>query len=111
MKTENTTTSQTQSDWLKVGTVVMVQHWVGIIHDIAFTANGVCMVQIKSPKGVWLNQRPEWLQFMPEHIWPATKAELDKDITTYRKRIEGMLSEIDKMESEWAIHELEKQLA
>lgn len=97
MNTQNTNQSQTLPNWLKVGTVVKVMVWVGIINDIAITANGVCMVEIKSPKGAWLNQRPEWLKFAPEHIRPATQDELDYDINTYRRRIEAMLSEIDVM--------------
>ena len=52
-------------EWLKRGALVKVQHWYGLVEDVAVSDQHV-MVLIKSPKGIWRNQRnaSEWLEYI-----------------------------------------------
>jgi len=83
-------------EWLKSGAPVKVQHWFGIVEDVAVSETRV-MVLIKSPKGIWRNQRDasEWLEYIEGQITPATPAELEKDIEAHAERIQRMLNELN----------------
>ena len=84
-------------EWLKRGTLVKVQHWYGLIEDVAVSDQHV-MVLVKSPKGIWRNQRDasEWLEYIDEQIIPATSAEMEKEITAHAERIQRMLKDLNE---------------
>ena len=83
-------------EWLKRGALVRVQHWYGIVEDVA-TSDRRVMVFIKSPKGIWRNQRDasEWLEYIEEQITPATLEEMEKEINAHTERIQRMLTELN----------------
>lgn len=83
-------------EWLKPGAFVKVQHWHGIVEDVAVSSERI-MVLVKSPKGVWRNQRDasEWLEYMEDQIVPANKAAIEEDIDIHADRIRRMLAEIE----------------
>jgi hypothetical protein len=83
-------------EWLKRGALVKVQHWYGVVEDVALSETRA-MALIKSPKGVWRNQRDaaEWLEYIEGQIVPADPAALEQDIKEYAERIQRMLSELN----------------
>jgi hypothetical protein len=88
--------TKTKPDWLKRGALVKVQHWYGVVEDVAVSESRV-MVLIKSPKGVWRNQRDasEWLEYIEGQIVPADTASLEQDVEAHAERIQHMLAELN----------------
>jgi len=84
-------------EWLKRGALVKVQHWYGLIEDVAVSDQHV-MVLIKSPKGIWRNQRDasEWLEYIEGQITLATPDEMEKEINAHAERIQMMLAELNE---------------
>lgn len=83
-------------EWLGRGAFVKVQHWYGVVEDVAVSDQRV-MILIKSPKGIWRNQRDasEWLEYIDGQIVPADPKELDKEITVHAERIKRMLADLN----------------
>ena len=83
-------------DWLKRGAIVKIQHWLGVVEDVAVSESRI-MVLIKSPKGIWRNQRDasEWLEYIEGQIISATPDEMDKEITVHTERIRQMLADLN----------------
>jgi hypothetical protein len=83
--------------WLKRGALVKVQHWVGVVEDVAVSDRRV-MVFVKSPKGILRNQRDasEWLEYIEGQIIPATPDELEQEISAHGERIQAMLAELNE---------------
>jgi hypothetical protein len=83
-------------EWLKPGTLVKVQHWHGVIEDIAVSPERV-MVLIKSAKGIWRNQRDasEWLEYIEGQIVPSTSTEFGADLNAHADRIRRMLTDLE----------------
>jgi len=77
--------------------LIKVQHQYGLVKDVAVSDQHV-MVLIKSPKGIWRNQRDasEWLEYIEEQITPATPAEMEKEINTHTERIQHMLTDLNE---------------
>ena len=84
-------------EWLKRGALVKVQHWYGFVEDVA-VSNLHVMVFIKSPKGIWRNQREasEWLEYIEEQITSATPDEMEKEINAHAERIQRMLADLNE---------------
>ncbi len=84
-------------EWLKRGALVKVQHWYGLVEDVA-TSDRRVMVFIKSPKGIWRNQRDasEWLEYIEGQITPATPEEMEKEINAHAERIQRMLADLNE---------------
>ena len=84
-------------EWLKHGALVKVQHWYGLVEDVTLSDQHI-MVLIKSPKGIWRNQRDasEWLEYMEGQIIPATSDEMEKEITAHAERIQRMLEDLNR---------------
>ena len=83
-------------EWLKPGALVKIQHWYGLVEDAAVSDQHV-MVLIKSPKGIWRNQRDasEWLEYIEGQIIPATPDEMEKEINAHAERIQRMLADLN----------------
>lgn len=83
-------------EWLKRGALVKVQHWYGLVEDVTVSDQHV-MVLIKSPKGIWRNQRDasEWLEYIDGQITPATPEEMENEITAHAERIQHMLADLN----------------
>ena len=85
-------------EWLKRGALVKVQHWYGLVEDVAISDQNV-MVLIKSPKGIWRNQRDasEWLEYIEGQITSATSEEMEKEINVHAERIQRMLADLNEL--------------
>lgn len=83
-------------EWLKPGAFVKVQHWYGVVEDVAVSPVRI-MVLIKSPKGIWRNQRDasEWLEYIEGQIVPAEREAIEQDIDAHAERIRRMLTDLD----------------
>jgi hypothetical protein len=86
--------------WLKPGALVKVQHWYGIVEDVAVSQNRV-MVYIKSPKGVVRSQRDaaEWLEYIEGQIVPAEPAAFQQEISVNIERVQKMLDALNSFQS------------
>ena len=91
----------TKPDFLHVGALVKVQHWVGEITDLAETAEGRIMVLVASPKGIWRNHSAEWLEYQPGQIVAATPADVERDLKVYEDRIARMASDLADLRARW----------
>ena len=87
-------------DWLTPGAFVRVQHWMGIVEDVAVSPSRI-MVLVKSPKGIWRNQRDaaEWLEYIEGQIVPSDAAELERDIETHIQRVQKMLDDLTSLKN------------
>jgi predicted DNA-binding transcriptional regulator len=95
MTTEKKPTCNSPS-WLKPGALVKVQHWHGVVEDVAVSDNRI-MVYIKSPKGVVRSQRDaaEWLEYIEGQIVPAEPAAFEQEISLNIERVQKMLEELN----------------
>ena len=89
----------TKPEWLKRGAFVKVQHWYGVVEDVAVSDRRV-MVLVKSAKGIWRNQRDasEWLEYIDGQIVSARPEEVEKDIAAHAERIQRMLSDLNSFQ-------------
>jgi hypothetical protein len=86
--------------WLKPGALVKVQHWYGVVEDVAVSDNRI-MVYIKSPKGVVRAQRDasEWLEYIEGQIVPAEPAAFEQEISLNIERVQKMLDALNQFHS------------
>ncbi len=86
--------------WLKPGAFVKVQHWYGVVEDVAVSDNRI-MVYIKSPKGVVRSQRDaaEWLEYIEGQIVPAEPAAFEQEILLNIERVQKMLDTLNTFRS------------
>lgn len=91
-------------EWLKVGAVVRVQFWVGVVRDIAETDIGRLFVWVYGPKNAAYGQRSECLEFSTEHIRPATDDEIEKDCDAYTRRMRDAMEQLERSKAEVCDH-------
>ena len=84
--------------WLKVGAIVKVQHWFGIVEDVAVSHSRI-MVLVRSPKGIWRNHPSEWLEYQEGQITPADESLFTREIEIHAERIRKMLEELTAMKT------------
>ena len=89
-------TTMSKPEWLVPGAFVKVQHWYGVVEDIAVSPARI-MVLVKSPKGIWRNQRDaaEWLEYLDGQMTPADTSEIEREVDIHVKRVEQMLKDLD----------------
>jgi hypothetical protein len=87
-------------NWLKRGALVKVQHWYGVVEDVAVSQNRV-MVYVKSPKGVVRSQRDaaEWLEYIEGQIIPAEPSAFEQEIAFNVSRVQKMLEELNTFQN------------
>lgn len=90
-------------DFLKIGNLVRIQHWVGEVVDVGITDAGKIMVQVKSPKGAWRNHAAEWLEYIEGQILPATEEDARRNLIVYRGYITKILAELGAMGERWGV--------
>jgi len=90
-------------DWMQPGQLVRVNGWAwfGEIVDVAETDRGAMMLLITSPKAAWHGHRPEWLEYIPDQIAPATAQEARRDIDLYLNRLAQARAKIEKLAERW----------
>ncbi|RUM47748.1 MAG: hypothetical protein DSY80_00580 [Desulfocapsa sp.] len=93
----------TRQEWMVKGQLVSVngRHWYGEIVDVAVSDYGRIMLLINSPKAIWRNHRPEWLEYNPKQIAPAKATEAIASVDTYIERIEKMLEDVENLKQRW----------
>ena len=91
-------------EWMRTGQLVRINGWAwfGEIIDVAETDQGGVMLLITSPKSVWHGHKPEWLEYLPGQIEPATAQEARRDIDLYLDRLAKARSEIESLAIRWA---------
>lgn len=81
----------------KVGDVVKIQNWHGVILDITFDADGQpAILRVQTPRNVFRNMGPEFIdaRLAPDKIQPATRQDLDDEIAFRRSLLEASITEM-----------------
>ncbi len=84
-------------DFLAPGQYVKFTWVIGRVVDATRTANGKIMIQVDSAKAVWRNHDPEWLEYQPGLIEPATRAEFEQDAQKYLAHVTRNVETINRM--------------
>jgi len=75
---------------MQIGRPVSVNgnHWRGVIVDIAISDMGAVMLKIDSPKGVFYNTPPEWLEYIPLQITACDALSLEMEAAKWSLRLQ-----------------------
>ena len=84
---------------LQIGDFVRCGFFVGRIEDIATSERRV-MLLIHSPKGVWRNHGPEWIEYDPEAVTKVSGEEYNVEVDRYRERVQETLKQLEGMRLE-----------
>ena len=88
---------------LKIGDLVLVDGiWPGEVVDIAHCESGATLFQIASPKGIWRNHRPEWLEYDAERVVFVEFNDVAHLFDTYVERVQQMERDLAEMRARWA---------
>ncbi len=90
--------------FLKVGNIVKIQHWYGMVDDVCISDTNI-MVLISSPKGVWRNHPAEWLKYHEGQIVEANQEDAIESIDIYIERISKMLHDVQHLKNTWSNHQ------
>ena len=81
----------------KVGNVVKIRNWHGVILDITFTADDKpAILQVQTPRNVFRNMGPEFIdiRLSPDEVRLASREDLDKEIEFRRSLLDASLVEL-----------------
>lgn len=81
---------------LQVGDFVRCGFFVGRVEDVATSERRV-MLLVSSPKGAWRNHGPEWIEYDPDAVAPATAEEFNAEVERYRERVALTLQQLEAM--------------
>ena len=85
-------------DWMKPGAIVAVngKHWYGEIIDIAVSPTRI-MLLVDSPKAVWRNHKPEWVEYDKKQVSLADPKDALERFGIYEERVLAMLAKLKGM--------------
>ena len=86
---------------LQIGDFVRCGFFVGRIEDLA-TSEQRAMLLVSSPKGVWRNHGPEWIEYDPEAVIRVSAEEYNAEVERYRERVQETLQKLEGMRVETA---------
>ena len=86
---------------LQIGDFVRCGFFVGRIEDIATSERRV-MLLVSSPKGIWRNHGPEWIEYDPEAVTRVSAEEYNAEVERYRERVQETLQKLEEMHVEAA---------
>ncbi|GAB4431915.1 MAG: hypothetical protein Kow0031_13170 [Anaerolineae bacterium] len=81
----------------KVGDVVKIRNWYGVVLDITYTAdNQPAILQVQTPRNVFRNMGPEFIdiRLSPDQVQLASRTELDREIEFRYGLLEASLNEM-----------------
>lgn len=82
---------------IAVGDVVKIHNWYGVVLATRFTDNGdLSIIQVQTARNIFRGHGPEYLdvRLHPEALQPGSMAELEKEIATHRRLLDGALSRL-----------------
>lgn len=83
----------------KVGDVVKIQNWHGVILDITYTSNNQpAILQVQTPRNVFRNMGPEFIdiRLAPDKIQAANKQDLENEIEFRQNLLKASLDNMLK---------------
>jgi hypothetical protein len=83
---------------LRIGDYVQCGFFVGRIADIA-TSERRIMLLVDSPKAIWRNHGPEWIEYDPDTVRVATAEQYNAEVERYRKQVEKTLTQLKTMKA------------
>lgn len=87
---------------LEIGDFVRCGFFVGRVEDIAISDRHT-MLLVSSPKGVWRNHGPEWIEYDPDAVTRASTEEYNAEVERYRERVQETLQHLESMRVEPAV--------
>ncbi len=77
-----------------VGDVVKIHNWYGVVFETHFDANDVLsIIQVQTVRNIFRGHGPEYIdvRMMPDAIQAATLADLEHEIQTHQRLLNGAL--------------------
>lgn len=80
---------------LKVGDIIKMRAWHGIILDVYHNDAGKTVLQMQTVRNIFRKLGPELIEvdLAPEHIAPATIEDLHQEIAVHREILETTLEQ------------------
>ena len=77
----------------KVGDIIRMRSWHGIVLDVYLNEAGKTVLQVQTVRNIFRRLGPEFIEvdIAPEHIAPATLEDLHQEISLHREMLENTL--------------------
>ena len=80
-----------------VGEVIKIHNWYGVVLETHFDTNGdLSIIQVQTARNIFRGHGPEYIdvRMMPEAVQPATCVELEQEIQTHHRLLNGALERL-----------------
>ena len=77
----------------KVGDIIRMRSWHGIVLDVYQSERGKTVLQVQTVRNIFRKLGPELIEIdlAPEHIEPATREDLNREIKLHQEMQENTL--------------------
>ena len=82
---------------IKVGDVVKIHNWFGVVLEIHRDEDGVLsIIRVQTARNLFRGHGPEYLdiRMQPEAIEQATLADLEQEIATHQRLLDGAVARL-----------------
>jgi hypothetical protein len=79
------------------GDVIQIHNWYGVVLETHFDESGeLSVIRVQTVRNVFRGYGPEYIDVRldPEAIQPATRADLEQEIRTHRRLLEGAVERL-----------------
>jgi hypothetical protein len=79
------------------GDVIQIHNWYGVVLETHFDDSGeLSVIRVQTARNIFRGYGPEYIDVRldPETIKPATRAELEQEIATHRRLLEGAVGRL-----------------
>ena len=79
----------------KIGDIIKMRSWHGIVLDVYQNESSKTVLQVHTARNVFRKLGPELIEvdLAPEHITPASMADLQQEIALHQKMLESSLQQ------------------
>ncbi len=80
---------------ITAGSIVKIHNWHGVVLETHYDANGnLSVLQVQTVRNIFRGYGPEYIdiRLQPDAVEPATLADLQQEIETHHRLLDGALS-------------------
>lgn len=80
---------------IEIGDVIKIHNWFGVVLETHFDDKGaLSLIRVQTARNIFRGHGPEYLdvRMLPEAIQPATLVELQQEIETHQRLLDGALA-------------------
>lgn len=80
-----------------IGNVIKINSWHGVVLETHYdTQNRLSVIQVQTARNIFRGYGPEYLdvRLMPEAIEPASLADLQREIETHQRMLNGAIERL-----------------